>query len=128
MQGYIYIFALLIICDLLVSFLGINIPGSILGLIILFIVFCFKGKTVDSIDEASLVLLKYLPLFLVPLGVGVKELIVNADFQLIKMIIVSILALILAIVITTFTIYIFKKVRLRKDEITFNTNVNGDNQ
>ena len=124
MQGYIYIFALLITCDFLVSQLGLNIPGSILGLIILFIIFCFKGNTLDSVEDASKVLLKYLPLFLVPLGVGVKELIVNADFMLLKMISISILSLLGAIFITIFTIRVLKVFLNKKEEDTVIVNQN----
>ncbi|MCP4971568.1 MAG: CidA/LrgA family protein [Arcobacter sp.] len=124
MQGYIYIFALLITCDFLVSQLGLNIPGSILGLIILFTIFCFKGNTIYSIEEASKVLLKYLPLFLVPLGVGVKELIVNADFILFKMISISILSLLVAIFITIIIIRVLKLFLNKKEEAPVIVNLN----
>ncbi len=123
-QGYIYIFALLITCDFLVSQLGLNIPGSILGLIILFTIFCFKGNTIYSIEEASKVLLKYLPLFLVPLGVGVKELIVNADFILFKMISISILSLLVAIFITIIIIRVLKLFLNKKEEAPVIVNLN----
>lgn len=119
MQGYIYIFTLLITCDLLVTIFNISIPGSILGLIILFTVFCIKKSIISSIEESASILLKYLPLFLVPLGVGIKELIVNADFMLAKMIAISILSLLCAIFITIFTIHILKKFSI-KNEVGFN--------
>ena len=125
MQGYIYIFALLISCDLIVSALGINIPGSILGLIILFTIFCLKKGTINSIEESSQVLLKYLPLFLVPLGVGVKELIVNMDNELLKMILISIISLICAIFITIVTIHLLNKL-LRRNKVILNPNINGE--
>ncbi len=114
MKGYIYIFTLLIACDFLVKNLGISMPASILGLIILFITFYIKGEIIDSIEEPSQFLLKYLPLFLIPLGVMVKELLIDLNSELVKMIAVSIVSLICATFITIFTITFLKKLNINK--------------
>ena len=74
MNGYIFIFSLLIISEFFVKQTGLNIPGSILGLILLFIYFYIKKEIPQSIESSSKTLLKYLPLMLVPIGVGMKEL------------------------------------------------------
>ena len=108
MQGYVYIFALLICSEYLVKLLGLNIPGSIVGLFIFFIFFTIKKSVPSDIDSSAKVLLKYLPLFLVPIGVGIKELFVEFDSKLIAMIIASLLSLVLAVFITVFTIWITK--------------------
>jgi len=108
MQGYIFIFALLIASDFFVKKMEINIPGSIIGLIILFVIFCVNGKVTKTIERSSQTLLKYLPLFIIPIGVGIKELFVNFDSKLVLMLIVSVLSLILAVFITVFTIWIIK--------------------
>jgi len=86
----------------------INIPGSIIGLIVLFVFLCFKKNVPSSIERSSKTLLKYLPLFIIPIGVGIKELFVNFDSKLLLMVLVSVLALILAVLITVFTIWIMK--------------------
>ncbi|GEM_PF-856850 len=108
MQGYIFIFALLIASDFFVKKMEMNIPGSIIGLIILFVVFCVSGKVAKTIENSSKTLLKYLPLFIIPIGVGIKELFVNFDFKLVLMLLVSVLSLILAVFITVFVIWIIK--------------------
>jgi len=96
----------------------LNIPGSIIALIILFLFFCFNGKVSNSIESSSKTLLKYLPLFIIPIGVGIKELFVDFDSKLLLMILVSILSLILAVLVTVLTIwlikYFFKKIRNKK--------------
>jgi len=108
MQGYIFIFALLILSDFFVNKMELNIPGSIIGLIILFVIFCINGKVTKSIESSSKTLLKYLPLFIIPIGVGIKELFVNFDSKLVLMLVVSVLSLILAVFITVFIIWIIK--------------------
>ncbi len=108
MQGYIFIFALLILSDFFVKKMELNIPGSIIGLIILFVIFCINGKVTKSIENSSKTLLKYLPLFIIPIGVGIKELFVNFDSNLVLMLVVSVLSLILAVFITVFIIWIIK--------------------
>ena len=118
MQGYIIIFALLILSDFFVKQAGVNIPGSIIGLIILFVFFCVNGKVTKSIDNSSKTLLKYLPFFIIPIGVGIKELFVNFDSKLLLMLFVSVLSLVLAVLITIFTIwtieYFIKKIQKKK--------------
>ena len=77
-------------------------------MIILFLFFCVRGHVSTSIESSSKTLLKYLPLFIIPIGVGVKDLFVNFDSKLLMMLLVSVLALILAVVITVLTIWIIK--------------------
>jgi len=118
MQGYIFIFALFILSDFFVKQTDINIPGSIIALIILFLFFCVNGKVPKNIESSSKTLLKYLPFFIIPIGVGIKELFVSFDSKLLLMLLVSVLSLILAVLITVFTIwtiqYFLKKIQKNK--------------
>lgn len=109
MQGYIVLFSILVTCDLIIEKSSISIPGSILGLVFLFIYFLFLKKVPQCLEEASGTLLKYLPLFLVPVGVAVKDLIKNIDNNLLVMLGVSITALIIAFFITFFILSLSKK-------------------
>lgn len=124
MNGYILIFALLIVGDFITKSLGLSIPGSILGLVILFLIFCFKGSVSESIESSAKTLLKYLPLFLVPIGVGVKELLVKLDPNLTSMILVSVSTIISAVLITVFTIYCIKyfSSKIKRKKIVVNKN------
>ncbi|QKJ24383.1 CidA/LrgA family protein [Poseidonibacter lekithochrous] len=108
MQGYVFIFAILLGSEYLVEQTNLNIPGSIIGLLVLFVYFSIKGKISDEIGESAGTLLKYLPLMLVPIGVGIKELFVTFDSQLIAMLGASFIALLLAVFITVATIWIIK--------------------
>lgn len=125
MQGYVFIFAILLGSEYLVEQTNLNIPGSIIGLLILFVYFSIKGNISDEIGESSGTLLKYLPLMLVPIGVGIKELFVTFDSQLIAMLGASFIALLLAVFITVATIWIIKYLldKFSKKELVANENV-----
>jgi len=122
MQGYVFIFALFILGEFFTKQVGINIPGSIVAMLVLFTFFYFTKKVENSIEKSSKTLLKYLPLFLVPIGVGIKELFVTFDSKLLAMLAASILSLIIAVVITVFTIWIVKSflTKVGKKEILDN--------
>ncbi|MBY6186147.1 CidA/LrgA family protein [Marinobacter hydrocarbonoclasticus] len=51
--------------------LALPIPGSVIGLLLLFAILCLLGRVPASIAVASEGLLKYLALLFVPAGVGV---------------------------------------------------------
>lgn len=124
MQGYVIIFAILLGSEYLVEQTNLNIPGSIIGLLVLFVYFSIKGKISDEIGESAGTLLKYLPLMLVPIGVGIKELFVTFDSQLIAMLGASFIALLLAVFITVATIWIIKYLldKFSKKELVANEN------
>lgn len=48
----------------------ISIPGSIIGMILLFILLQFKIINLDSVDEISELLLDNMPIFFIPAGVS----------------------------------------------------------
>lgn len=125
MQGYVFIFAILLGSEYLVEQTNLNIPGSIIGLLVLFVYFSIKGNISDEIGESAGTLLKYLPLMLVPIGVGIKELFVTFDSQLIAMLGASFIALLLAVFITVATIWIIKYLldKFSKKELVTNENV-----
>jgi len=59
---------------------GLPIPGSITGLILLFLALSFRLISLDLLLPAGQVLLKYMILFIVPAGVGLinhAQLLVN---------------------------------------------------
>lgn len=51
--------------------IGIPVPGNILGMLILFLLLCFKIVREEAIEKVSGFFLKFLPLFFLPAGVGV---------------------------------------------------------
>lgn len=70
----------------------INIPGSLLGMFILFILLCTGIMKIDMIEETGSFLLKYMGFFFVPLTVGIMDtygLIQNDFIKLIMVLIIS---------------------------------------
>ena len=65
--------AFLIIGKLINHFLYIPIPGSIIGLLLLFTALSVRIINVDIVQPASHILLKYMTLFFVPAGVGLMN-------------------------------------------------------
>lgn len=51
-------------------FLGIPVPGPVLGMILLFLTLSIRGGVTASLDSASSALLSHLSLLFVPAGVG----------------------------------------------------------
>jgi len=70
-------FAVLLICQLFgeisVSVLAVPIPGSVVGMVYLFVGLVVVGKVPEGLRLTSDGLLKCLPLLLVPAGVGLMN-------------------------------------------------------
>jgi holin-like protein len=56
--------------EITVRLLGLPIPGPVLGMVMLFITLMIRGRTPESVDQASSALLSHLSLLFVPAGVG----------------------------------------------------------
>lgn len=87
-----FLYGLSLIGNLIVNLLAIPIPGSIVGLILLFIGLYFKLIPVGFIQEGAGFILVVLPLFLIPSTVGVvqyPELLSRWGVMLILMVMVS---------------------------------------
>lgn len=50
---------------------NIQIPGPVIGMVILFCILCLIGNTPKELEKVTNFLLGFLPLFFVPAGVGV---------------------------------------------------------
>ncbi|WP_138438898.1 MULTISPECIES: CidA/LrgA family protein [Marinobacter] len=56
--------------EITVRLAGVPIPGPVLGMVMLFITLWLRGRTPDSVEQASSALLAHLSLLFVPAGVG----------------------------------------------------------
>jgi len=56
--------------EITVRLAGVPIPGPVLGMVMLFITLWIRGRTPDSVEQASSALLAHLSLLFVPAGVG----------------------------------------------------------
>lgn len=70
LKALFYIFLFLIVGELLKTAIDIPIPGSILGMVLIFIALKSKLLKLKIVKPASDKLVKYMVLFFVPYGVG----------------------------------------------------------
>jgi len=72
MLGYL---TLILLCQLsgeiIAKMAKLPVPGPVIGMVILFLILSFIGKTPKELDIVGDFLLGYLPLLFVPAGVGV---------------------------------------------------------
>lgn len=73
LQGLSILFCFYILGELLVLFLNSPIPGSVAGMLLLFAALCIRDKAPKNLVTTSETLMLYLPLLLVPAGVGVMQ-------------------------------------------------------
>jgi len=59
-----------LIGEISVRWLGLPVPGPVLGMIMLFITLLIKGSITKSLEGASTTLLSHLSLLFIPAGVG----------------------------------------------------------
>lgn len=71
MWGFVFFAALFLVGDYLSTRFALPIPGSIIGLGIALGFFALRGKVDTQIKPAADLLLRYLPVLLVPIGVGI---------------------------------------------------------
>lgn len=69
-QGFLILLLCQLMGELIVTLLGVPIPGSVVGMVVLLIGLMIKGSVPEGLRLTSEGLLKVLPLLLVPAGVG----------------------------------------------------------
>ncbi|AOT09201.1 CidA/LrgA family protein [Pseudoalteromonas luteoviolacea] len=55
---------------MLIALTGLNFPAPLVGLIVLFLLLQFNIVSPEKLAPTSQILIKYLPLFFIPVGVG----------------------------------------------------------
>ena len=60
-----------LIGEIIVQFLGLPIPGPVVGLLLLFLTLCLRGKLAEPLRDTANGILQLLSLLFVPAGVGV---------------------------------------------------------
>jgi holin-like protein len=71
LRGLSELIAFQLIGSVLSATIMTAVPGPILGLLLLLIMFCFRGEISPALDIAGSGLLRCMPLLLVPAAVGV---------------------------------------------------------
>lgn len=85
--------------EIMTSRWNLIIPGSVVGIIVLFLLLQFKALKVESVEDTGQFLLKHLPIMFVPLGVGVYKYIEDIkDYVGILLLIVAVTTIIVMVV------------------------------
>ncbi len=85
MSGLLILLSFLLLGSLIQSGLTLPIPGSIIGMLLLLLLLIIRGKTPSSLQSISKVLSPLLPLFIIPVSVGIvtqKELLAENGITL----------------------------------------------
>ena len=70
LNGITLILVYQLVGEITVRLAGVPIPGPVLGMVMLFMTLWIRGKTPESVEQASSALLSHLSLLFVPAGVG----------------------------------------------------------
>lgn len=117
--SFIVIVAITLLSQWLVNILNLKFPGPLLGMLILATLMYFKILDIKFIELSGNFLLKYIPLFFVPLLVGGIAYLFKMEDNFLIIFIVFFITSILLIIFTGLTIQyllmkkIYKKKRLK---------------
>ena len=93
MTGLLILLFFLVAGNLLQSSFVLPIPGSIIGMLLLLVFLIIRGRTPESLSQISKTLSPLLPLFIIPVSVGIvtqKELLAENGIALLVITAVSI--------------------------------------
>jgi holin-like protein len=94
MSGLLILLSFLLLGSLIQSGLTLPIPGSIIGMLLLLLLLIIRGKTPSSLQSISKVLSPLLPLFIIPVSVGIvtqKELLAENGMALLVIMAISLI-------------------------------------
>ncbi|MEK9713047.1 MAG: CidA/LrgA family protein [Thalassolituus sp.] len=94
MTGLLILLFFLVAGSLLQSEYALPVPGSIIGMLLLLVFLLIRGRTPESLSQVSKTLSPLLPLFIIPVSVGIvtqKELLAENGVALLVILAVSII-------------------------------------
>ena len=92
MTGLLILLGFLVAGNLLQSTFSLPVPGSIIGMLMLLLFLMIRGRTPDSLQSISKTLSPLLPLFIIPVSVGIvtqKELLESNGVALLVILAIS---------------------------------------
>ena len=98
MAGFVMCVLLFLVGDYLSNRLAIPVPGSIIGMALALLILVLRPDLEDSLREGVDTLLRYLPLILAPIGVGIVTLVEAPPPGVAKLIGVLVVSLIIGVV------------------------------
>lgn len=94
MLGLFILLLFLLLGTVLQQALSLPLPASILGMLLLLVFLIVRGKTPDSLTSISKILSPLLPLFIIPVSVGIvtqKQLLAEHGLLLVAILAISII-------------------------------------
>ena len=94
LKGLIILCGFYLLGDFIATLFGWPIPGSVMGMLLLFSALVLRGGLSNNLRQSANVLLPYLPLFIVPASVGILnywDLLKAEGLQLLLIIFISLL-------------------------------------
>lgn len=113
MRGLTIIIAIYYLGLWLTRLIPYPVPGSILGMLILFLLLKIKWIPINWVDGASTMLLALLGLFFVPYGVGIIESYDDIRAWSMSIIFIAVLTTILVLVVSAL-VFTFLRQKIRK--------------
>ncbi len=98
-----------LIGEITVRWLGLPVPGPVLGMLMLFITLVIRNRTPDSLNEASTVLLSHLSLLFIPAGVGMMVHFDRIANEWLSISIALILSTVFTLIASAFIMYAISK-------------------
>lgn len=98
--GIVFLVAFQGLGELLSRLANLPLPGSIIGLVLLLACIKLRGETYPPVNAGARLLLKYLPMFLVPVCVGIMQVLPSTAQNLPKFLLALSLAVTIGVVLT----------------------------
>jgi holin-like protein len=96
MTGIVLAVAFYLVGEFVVEIAALPVPGSVIGLLLLFCALAISDRVHAVIANGADVLLKLIPIFLIPIGVGIERYLFNFTASLGALIAVDVLALVIS--------------------------------
>ena len=96
MTGIVLAVAFYLLGEFIAQVAALPIPGSVLGLLLLFCALAISDRIHAATADGADVLLKLIPIFLIPIGVGIERYLFNFTAGLGLLLAVDILALVVS--------------------------------
>ena len=113
MSGFIVLIAFYIAGEAIAQTLHLPVPGSIIGLLLLLAGLAAKRGPVEEVAGAARQILRFLPLFLVPVGVAVVSLGAGSHDGLPLLVVTLIAALPAGVVVTALAMRLALRLKAR---------------
>ncbi len=109
LRQFLIILIICVVGEVLNKVVNIPLPGSIIGMILLFVCLLFRLIKLEMIEEISKFLLEHLAFFFIPAGVGLLAYVGILKENLLPILVICFVTTFIVMIITGWTVQIIKK-------------------